>query len=159
MTYFYSLFSYFFQKSHSKNQLAHLVRIMQISRLQFNWLTLLVFRTKRHIQYFKSEETITWIKSIKGLFNEKSAKLTEFEMDNFWVSPGIAGSVTLSWGSHVALCVYSRFKQQGCCDWLVVSSYVECSTVLYTIRTGFEQAFDRVTNIGHAVLGLGVLEI
>ena len=104
---------------------------------------------------------MTWIKRIKGLFNEKSAKLTEFvfEMDDFWVKPGIAGSVTSSWGSHAALCVYSRFKRQERCDWLVVSSYAEYSTVSYTIRTGFEQAFDRDANIEYAVLGLGVLEI
>ena len=71
-------------------------------------------------------------------------------MDDFWVNPGIAGSVTLSWGSHAALCVYS---------WLTVSSYAEYSTVSYTFRTGFEQAFDRDANIEYAVLGLGVPEI
>ena len=91
----------------------------------------------------------------------KVQNLTEFvfEMDNFWVNPGIASSVTSSWGSHAALCVYSQFKWQGCCDWLVVLSYAEYSTVLYTIRTGFEQAFDRDANIEYAVLGLEVLEI
>ena len=47
----------------------------------------------------------------------------------------------------------------GRCDWLVVLSYAEYSTVLYTIRTGFEQAFDRDANIEYAVLGLEVLEI
>ena len=73
----------------------------------------------------------------------------------------ISESIPGSWVASLraALCVYSRFKRQGRCDWLAVSSYAEYSTVSYTIRTGFEQAFDRDANIEYAMLGLGVLEI
>ena len=77
------------------------------------------------------------------------------------ISESIPGSRVASLRAEAAMprCVFTvDSNSRGA----VIGSRSHCmrsTPVLYTIRTGFEQAFDRNANIEYAVLGLGVLEI